>query len=201
MSFNAMPKKQLPITSYNHNNPYRIIYVSIIDQYKHQCIVVEAIAGLRKLGLPIVLDLVGPAFPPALKRLNKTLNRFDVDRKWVFYHGAIPFTELHKKYSEANLGLFASSCENMPNILIEMMASGLPIVCSNLGPMPEILGPGGLYFDPESAESITSAIFQLTASTQLRKKVCQISYNTAKNYSWRYCSNKTFAFLELNAKE
>ena len=52
------------------DNPYRVLYVSIIDQYKHQWNLIDAIGSLRKMGLPIVLDLVGPSYIPALNRMN-----------------------------------------------------------------------------------------------------------------------------------
>ena len=65
-------KKQYPIESYNVVDPYRIIYVSGIHPYKHQCNVVEAVSMLRNQGLPIVLDLVGPSYLSSLLQLNKT---------------------------------------------------------------------------------------------------------------------------------
>ena len=49
--FNKIPKKQYEISTYSINNPYRIIYVSNIELYKHQWNVVKAIANLRNLGL------------------------------------------------------------------------------------------------------------------------------------------------------
>jgi len=189
------PKMQRPIEDYDFSKPYRVLYVSIIDQYKHQWVVIEAVAALRQLGIPVVLDLVGPSFPSALKRLNDTLNRLDPNNDWAFYHGAIQFDKLHYKYSQADLGLFASSCENMPNILLETMASGLPIACSNRGPMPEVLGAGGLYFDPEQAEQIARVLRQLIESPQLRADLSQVSYRQAQQYSWRRCADETFEFL------
>jgi glycosyltransferase involved in cell wall biosynthesis len=193
--FNRPPKVQRAIADYDDGHPYRVLYVSIIDQYKHQWHVVEAVAALRKLGLPIVLDLVGPAYPPALKRLNETIARVDADRRWVHYHGAIPFNELHHRYAQADLGLFASSCENMPNILLETMASGLPIACSNLGPMPEVLGNAGVYFDPERPEEIARALGELIKSPQLRTELAQASYQRAQQFSWQRCADETFRFL------
>lgn len=193
--FNRPPKVQCAIADYNDEHPYRVLYVSIIDQYKHQWHVVEAVAILRKLGLPIVLDLVGPAYPPALKRLNETIARVDAERHWVHYHGAIPFNELHHYYAQADLGLFASSCENMPNILLETMASGLPIACSNLGPMPEVLGDAGVYFDPEQPEEIARALGELIESPQLRTELAQASYQRAQQFSWQRCADETFRFL------
>ncbi len=193
--FKIEPKVQRAIGGYDDKRPYRVLYVSIIDEYKHQWHVVEAVAALRKQGLPIVLDLVGPAYPAALKRLNQTIDRVDVERRWVHYHGAIPFNELHLRYAEADLGLFASSCENMPNILLETMASGLPIACSNRGPMPEVLGQAGVFFNPEQPEDIARALRELIESPQTRTELARASYERVQEYSWQRCADETCRFL------
>jgi glycosyltransferase involved in cell wall biosynthesis len=198
--FNKAPKLQRNITEYDDVHPYRVLYVSIIDQYKHQWHVVEAVAALRKQGLPIVLDLVGPTYPAALKRLNQTINCVDAERRWVHHHGAIPFNELHSHYAEADLGLFASSCENMPNILLETMASGLPIACSNRGPMPEVLGDSGVYFDPVQSVDIARALRELIDSPQLRSQLAAASYQRSQKYAWQRCADETFEFLATVAK-
>ena len=193
--FNKAPKLQRAIAEYDVAHPYRVLYVSIIDEYKHQWHVVEAVDALRKQGFPIVLALVGPAYPPALKRLNQTIDCLDVKRRWVHYHGAIPFNELHLRYAEADLGLFASSCENMPNILLETMASGLPIACSNRGPMPEVLGQAGVFFNPEQPEDIARALRELIESQRTRTELARASYGRVQEYSWLRCADETFRFL------
>ena len=197
--FNKAPQPQRSISDYDEANPYRVLYVSIIDQYKHQWVVVEAIATLRKEGMPIVLDLVGAAYPPALNRLNETIAHLGSDQSWVRYHGAIPFNELHLCYAQADLGLFASSCENMPNILLETMASGLPIACSNRGPMPQVLGDSGVYFDPVQSSDIARALRELIDSPQLRSQLAAASYHRSQQYSWQRCADETFKFLAMIA--
>jgi glycosyltransferase involved in cell wall biosynthesis len=190
------PKAQCDMTEYSLEKPFQILYVSIVDQYKHQWHVVEAVAKLRKEGYPVVLNLVGPSYPPAQKRLTKAMNKFDVHNDWVKYHGEIPYLELHNIYKGAQLGVFASSCENMPNILLETMASGLPIACSNRGPMPEVLGDAGVYFDPEQPIEIYRAIKNLINNPQLRLEKSQASFHRAQQYSWDVCALETFSFLE-----
>jgi len=190
------PRAQQPIEAYTKDNPYRILYVSIIDQYKHQWHVVEAIADLRnQTRWPLMLELVGPAYPPALRRLTESLHRYDPEKDWVRYHGAVPYAELHRIYSQADLGVFASSCENMPNILLENMAAGLPIACSNRGPMPEILGEAGVYFDPESPKDIAKVTKQLIDSPEFRTQKAKMAFDQARSYSWKRCAEETFAFL------
>lgn len=198
--FNRAPKEQYSISNYDDENPYRIIYVSTIDNYKHQWNVVEAVKILRSNGMPIVLDLIGSSIQPALKRLNKVISKLDPGQSWVNYMGAISYNDLHKYYLQSDLGVFASSCENMPNILLETMASGLPIACSSNGPMPEILGDTGVFFDPEQAITITRALSKLINSSQLRSELSKASYERAQQYSWRRCAEETFGFLNSIAK-
>jgi glycosyltransferase involved in cell wall biosynthesis len=193
--FFCPPREQFAISHYSTERPFRILYVSIIDMYKHQWHVAEAVAQLRASGLPVLLSLVGPSYPAALKRLNRTLDLIDPDAKVVRYLGRIPHDQLHLEYMEADLCLFASSCENMPNILLEGMASGLPIACSDRGPMPELLGNTGMYFNPEKPHDIARCLRELIASPALRMEKAKASFKVAHTYSWTQCAEETLEFL------
>lgn len=199
--FQRTPKPQWSITEYDSNNPFRLIYVSIINQYKHQWHVVEAVASLRQAGFPIELDLIGPSFPMSEFRFEESRSRWDPSRSWVKYNGEISYEALHHKYAQADLGLFASSCENMPNILLETMASGLPVACSNRGPMPEVLGNAGVYFDPEQPADITRALRELINSPQLRSEKAKASYERSLQYTWHDCADSTMTFLAEIARQ
>jgi glycosyltransferase involved in cell wall biosynthesis len=83
----------------------------------------------------------------------------------------------------------------MPNTLVEAMASGLPIACSDRGPMPEILKDAGVYFDPENHESISTAVFELLRSHELRKKLAERAYQLSTQYSWARCARETWSYL------
>jgi glycosyltransferase involved in cell wall biosynthesis len=193
--FARPPKPQLPIEQYSSSRPFRILYVSIIDAYKHQWHVADAVHRLRESNLPLALTLVGPAYPPALRRLNRMLKRVDPTGEFIRYTGTVAHSELPALYAQADLCVFASSCENMPNILLEGMASGLPVACSRMGPMPEVLGDAGVYFDPESATDIARALRALIDSPTLRASVAQRSFERAQRYSWSRCASETFKFL------
>jgi glycosyltransferase involved in cell wall biosynthesis len=190
------PKPQRAISHYSPAQPYRLLYVSIVDHYKHQWHLVEAVGCLRqKTGWPLVLDLVGPAYSPALARLKTAIAAWDPPGEWVRYHGPVPYPQLHKLYHQADLGLFVSSCENMPNILLETMAAGLPVAASSLPPMSELLGDAGLTFDPTNAADIAATLNRLIADPELRAALAEKSYSAAQQYSWEACANQTFAFL------
>jgi glycosyltransferase involved in cell wall biosynthesis len=199
--FLQSPRAQQDIAAYSSTRPFRIVYVSIVDLYKHQWRVAEVVARLRAAGLPVELELIGPAYPPALARLDRVRRQFDPRGEFLFYRGKVPNEQLPDCYAAADLCVFASSCENMPNILLEAMASGLPIACSNRGPMPEVLGESGVFFDPEDSADITRALRVLLSSAPLRAQLAAASHARVQGFSWQRCAQETFAFLAAMARE
>ncbi|MET4119759.1 glycosyltransferase involved in cell wall biosynthesis [Bradyrhizobium sp. JR1.5] len=199
--FRMPPRCQRAAAELTAPDPLRVVYVSTVDEYKHQWNVVEAIGRLHAEGLPIRLDLYGSARPSTLPRLTEAIKRVDGERQFVRYWGAVDYSEIHQCYAAADVCVFASSCENMPNILIESMAAGLPIACSDRGPMPEVLGDAGSYFDPEDPVSIADAVRQLALAPQLRADKALAAFEASSQFSWARCARETFDFLSMVARE
>ena len=193
--FQINPRSQRPLEEYTDSHPFRLLYVSIVDQYKHQWQVVDAVGSLRRRGYPISLDLVGPSYPPALARLQTTIARVDPEGRWAHYHGPVPYEALHDIYERADMGVFASSCEAFGMILLEMMAAGLPVASSNRSALPEVLGDAGVHFDPESPTDIARALQALICSPELRAEKSKAAVERCRQYSWARCADDTFAFL------
>jgi glycosyltransferase involved in cell wall biosynthesis len=80
------------------------------------------------------------------------------------------------------------------------MAVGLPIACSDRGPMPEVLRDGGVYFDPENAVSIAEAIEALIRDADLRTSKAARAKHLAAQYSWARCARETWSFLKTVAR-
>lgn len=200
--FDLKPREQKEIHQYSNTSPYRLIYVSTIDQYKHQWEVIEAIGKLRiATGWPLVLYLVGSYYSPALKKMKESIIKWDPKGDWVKYLGKIEYDQLNSFYKEADLGIFASSCENMPNILLEMMSSGLPIASSKMGPMPEVLGKDGIYFNPLDSEDIFRSLKTIIESKDLREFSADRTYARSKDFNWTKCAENTFDLIERSLIE
>jgi nucleoside-diphosphate-sugar epimerase len=76
-----------------------------------------------------------------------------------------------------------------------VMASGLPIACSNRGPMPEVLRDAGVYFDPEKPTEIAEAIRKLIEYPALRTEKAEAAFERARAFTWERCADETFGFL------
>lgn len=179
----------------NRSKEIKCVYVSSAAPYKHQWHVVNAIKILRDEGIPVSLTLVGGGSGYSQKRLDKEIQLSDPTGIFVTQYSFIHIDNIPRVLSESDLFIFASSCENMPVTLIEGMASGLPIACSDRGPMPEVLGDGGVYFNPENPQSIADAVNMIIDNKDLRAKGIEVSKEISNQYLWKINSEKTFQFL------
>lgn len=199
--FVMAPREQLAIDNYTLDRPFRILYISTVDRYKHQWQVAKAVAQLRESGLPVALDLVGPSHSFALMKLHETMAEVDPKGKYISYLGALTYETVHTHYVNADLKVFASSCEAFAQILLEAMSAGLPIACSNLSSMWELLGDAGQYFDPENPDDIAKAIRQMIESPELRAQKAKMAFSRAQEYTWQRCANETFGILKKVTKK
>ena len=181
----------------DRNSEFNCLYVSNLSLYKHQWNVIAAIKILRDKGLNVKLTLTCGAATDKLsqKLLNKSLEENCKDDNFVKITGFINQNEIPGLMSNCDIFIFASSCENMPNTLIEGMSFGLPIACSDRGPMPEVLKNGGVYFDPENINSIAESVEKIILDKGLRKKITLKSNKLSMNFSWKKCSNQTFNYI------
>jgi len=194
--FSNSPKDQRSIEDYSYTNPFQFLYVSTIHMYKHQWNVIKAIGDLRDEGYPIALVLVGGSiFSPAEILLTKTLKQVDPKGEFVNWKGHIDYSEIQNIYKNIDGIIYASTCENMPNILLESMSSGTAIACSQTQPMPEFLKNSGFYFDSYSIESIKKALVFMLNHPEIRKQYIFDNQKQVKEYSWDKTSNETFDFI------
>lgn len=193
--FYQVPRAQISFDNFSEENPFSVIYVSVVMPYKHQLEVVDAVVKLRSMSVPIEIRFVGAAYGAYGTQFQARLKEADPKGSFLKWAGHVPFESLHTLYHDADAFLFASSCENLPNILIEAMAEGLPIACSNRGPMPEVLRDAGIYFDPENADQIAESLLNLAKDQVLRARLAKSAWEKAQIYSWKLCAAQTFNFI------
>lgn len=172
----------------------RCLYISNAEIYKNHPQVIAAAGRLVSAGHAIELTLVGGGVGEGLERLNAAIAQYDPERRFVKTYGFVEQATLPEFLSQADIFIFASSCENFPVTLIEAMAAGVPIACSNCGPMPEVLGNTGLYFDPLDPKTIAAAVAKLIDDDDLREKLAAAAKNLARRNSWSRCGAETWAF-------
>lgn len=177
--------------------PYSyLLYVSRFDVYKHHRQLVCAYASLPdalRMELPLVL--VGEADSEEADNVRKLIVELQLDGQ-VRIEGGVAYEILPRYYHNAAVNLFMSSCENCPNILLEAMGGGQPIVCSNVDPMPEFAGDAAIFVDPLSSESIALGLRRVLESEAIQKDLVVRVKARASLYNWNETARRTWTVLQ-----
>jgi len=96
----------------------------------------------------------------------------------------LPADEMRYLYRHALAVVLPTTFEGFCMPAIEAMACGVPVVCSELPVLREILGDNALYFDPQNAEQLVSQIRRIQNEPALRKQMIAAGPGIAVNYNW-----------------
>ncbi|WP_169704244.1 glycosyltransferase family 4 protein [Candidatus Kuenenia stuttgartensis] len=174
-----------------------ILYVSNIYKYKNFFELIHAFSLIKEQVNPgLKLALVGKSFDDQYTEALKTLVSSKGLEDRVIFFGHISYEELPYFYAMCRLFLYPSTCENCPNILIEAMACGAPILSSNIEPMPEICQDAAVYFDPFNPRDIAEKIQTTLTNDTLIRDLKRLSLRRASYFSWEDTARKTLQVFE-----
>ncbi len=174
-----------PVLSY-------LLYVSRFDVYKHHWELIEAYARLPpSLRDRHPLVLVGEADMPPAPQVRALIEQLQLAQQ-VHIVGAVPYAELPAWYHHARAIIFASSCENCPNILLEALGAGRPIACSNVAPMPEFGGDAVEYFSPFDPQDVQRALIRVLTDAPHAGYLAAAAAARSQHYDWARTAARTW---------
>jgi glycosyltransferase involved in cell wall biosynthesis len=173
---------------YHSKSKIKIVYVSPLFLYKNHDTVVKAYSRLKKKYNNLDIKFIG-SYRHNLKLFNKIINENSLIDKSHFI-GEINQKDVIKNLIKSDIFVFASSAETFGISLLEAMAMGMPIVCSNKSSLPEILQKGGLYFNPKNDLQLSNQIESLIRDQTLRKNKSKLARNIALKFSWEENTKK-----------
>ncbi|NOX63451.1 MAG: glycosyltransferase family 4 protein [Chloroflexi bacterium] len=109
----------------------------------------------------------------------------------VHFLGPVANKDLPALYAAADLFLFPSLYEGFGLPVLEAMACGTPVACSNTSSLPEIVGDAARLFDPASIESMTEAILNLWRNSSKRQELTRRGLERAAQFTWRRTAQLT----------
>lgn len=150
----------------NHLNlirAFELLQEEIRDQYD------LVLTGINGNGSDVVMDYVKSS--PAKKNIK--------------FMGYVDNRYMAAFYKYAVLYVFPSLYEGFGIPLLEAMASGIPVICSNRSSLPEIGGDAVMTFDPEMSADIALKMLMVLINADLQKKMVNNSLERVKLYSWQ----------------
>jgi len=144
--------------------PIRLLNVAMQDPKKGLPDLLDAFARLEPRDNGLQLDLVGDG--PQQPELRALAERLGISDQVVF-HGVLTPEQIAELLHAAHVFVLPSLAENLPLAIIEAQASGLPVVATTVGGVPEMLTPEtGILVPPSDPDALTEALRTMLGSLE-----------------------------------
>jgi glycosyltransferase involved in cell wall biosynthesis len=185
--------KQATSPSAPHGNVQTVLYVGRNDPYKNLVNLVEAFAiALTRSPLPIRLKIIGSAdsrYPEADQRIHDLNLAAHVDR--IGYQST---AELVRSYQTASVTVLPSRYEGFGFPVVESMACGTPVICSDIPVLREVAGDSAIFASPDDVSALCDAIVRAVNDQTLREELIRAGLVRANRFTWMENARRT---LEL----
>ena len=163
-----------------------VLCVSQKRPYKRQDALIRALEHL-----PPDTQLVLPGAPTEyeVKLRAIALERGLSDQ--VLFPGWVSELELEGLYRIADCFAMPSELEGFGLPVLEAMARGVPVACSNRSALPEVAGDAAILFDPDDQSAVTSSLARLLSDRMLRERLILAGRKRARRFSWAATADLT----------
>ena len=170
--------------------PY-LLMLGTLEPRKNHLTAMNALVRLKAAGLPHALLIAGGEgwlFEPIRRQVTALGLHND-----VHFTGYVPAEDLAALYGGAACVLQPSRYEGFGFPVLEAMACGAPVVCSNVSSLPEAAGDAALMVDPLDDEALAAAVQRVATDEQLATAMRASGNAHAANFRWERCAAETAA--------
>ena len=173
--------------------PFRLMTTASADApLKGLPVLLKAMARLRPQFPGLMLTLIGK--PKTDGETRRLINRLGLDDAIDYRHG-ISTEEMVACYAKATVAVVPSLYEGFGLPAIEAMACGVPLVSTNGGALPEVVGEAGQVVAAGDEQALASAIAGLLSSSEERERLAAAGRDRAINeYCWDRCAERMVAY-------
>ena len=113
-------------------------------------------------------------------------------RQRVKVTGYVTEDERQRLYREASMLVLPSLAEGFGITALEAMAIGVPVVASDRGALPEVIGDAGILVDPENVPDLSNALERVLADSGMRRSMAERGLRRAEQFSWSESAERLY---------
>lgn len=162
----------------------RMIFVARLVEQKGAKLVVQAMPeAARRLNSPLTLDIIGKG--PEEYKLRSLVRDLGLGQA-VCFSGWLERNEIAERMRKSDLFVLPSYEEGMPNVVLEGMACGLPVLATDIYGVKGLVEDhtNGILVPPGDVQAITDAIVAFGSSPETTQAMGRQSLEIVKQYDW-----------------
>jgi glycosyltransferase involved in cell wall biosynthesis len=195
-TFHPLDRHQWEKTARAYGLPERyMLYLGINKPHKNLVFLLQVFSELQTETKLVLAGKEDRRYPQA----RDEARRLRLGDRVVFL-GDVPENDLPGIYSGAQVFVFPSLYEGFGLPVLEAMACGTPVVCSNSSSLPEIVGDAAVTLDPQDRGGWLTALTQVLEDEGLRRKLKVRSLAQASKFSWENAARETMRVYHSVAK-
>jgi glycosyltransferase involved in cell wall biosynthesis len=169
-----------------------VLTVGDLQPRKNQIGLIRAFAEVlrERPELPHRLVLAGKDNTWSSHRVRKAAKESGVAER-IHFTGFVTDDELVYLYNACEIFMFPSFYEGFGLPVLEAMACGRAVACSNAAALPEVADAAALLFDPHSTREMVRALLDLILDAELRARMEKLGAHRAAQFSWRRTAERT----------
>jgi glycosyltransferase involved in cell wall biosynthesis len=171
-----------------------VIYVGTLQPRKNLTRLLDAVAVLVKQGRSVHLVIAGKR-GWLYKPLFAHVHQLGLE-ECVHFIGYVPQEDLPALISAARAFVLPSLYEGFGLPILEAMACGTPVICSNVSSLPEAAGDAAILVHPHDTAQLVRALSRVLDDDGLSGELAQKGLRQVTRFSWEKCAQETLRILE-----
>ncbi len=194
--FSPREKPHVTETLQNRGWPEEyILFVGTLEPRKNLSLLIKALTRIQTQVPLILVGWYGWGDKEWLRRIDPDL------RKRIFIAGHVDEETLACLYSGASAFVFPSLYEGFGLPILEAMACGCPVICSNAASMPEVSGDAAVLIDPTDVDALAHELDQVLTDSTARQSMILRGFERSRQFSWRKTAVKTLEVFDRVARD
>jgi len=133
------------------------------------------------------------------KELFETIQRSPFTKE-IHLPGYVRTADAVPLVASAAAMIYPSIYEGFGLPLVEAMACGVPVICSNVSSLPEVAGNAALQFDPMDIQKLSQHMHAITTDQNLKNELIGLGFERSKFFSWDKAAAEIYGILESAAR-
>jgi glycosyltransferase involved in cell wall biosynthesis len=166
------------------------------DPRKNIRTLILAFSKLRKKLSDVILVRVGRKS----RHIQDLIAKLNL-QEYVLNVGEVSADEIKYFYNACDIFVFPSLYEGFGIPLLEALASGCPVIASNVTSIPEVVNDAGILLNPLDVDGFASAMFELLNDSRTRSELVERGLARSMLFDWARCARETIhVYKQLLAK-